>query len=507
MVSTRPRNTVQPVPRPEATPRLRSASLPGRTKRLEIALVGLLATYALAVRLVLAMQLPPWQGPDEPKHFEYIRMLLDMRQQLWSEHRLLTLADSSPAFEQQVIDSMARNHFWQYVGQPNPDPLPSSFYALWQGRGTQLHRPSLYYFAGAVVVTPLLNAPIEQQLLAVRALSAVFGALTVVLAYAAGRAAWRNDPFMGVVPAAFVAALPMNIFVGGIANVDVLATLVGGVVALGLARGVTSGFRRRDWVLVLGGLALGLATKREFVGVLPGVGLAYLLWAARQRTLRLVLIPATVAVAAIAAIAIISGALTRVAMAVSEYALNEPNQIVRMLQPPLSRDELLALLGNQWRLFVPSFWGMFGWFTTPLSSELNGLLNLVSVVCGLGLALVLVTSRGSDAGARRWLVGIYGLLIVTMTVLAFGIALSYFVPTEIPQGRQTFGVLVPIAILFAAGARAWLPASRLGTWLPALVLVVLLVLLDVAAYRQSFAPYFLERVFSAQPQPAAAQKM
>jgi 4-amino-4-deoxy-L-arabinose transferase-like glycosyltransferase len=502
MVSARPRRQVQPLRSRKANVRFRAAVRRTPHRRLELAVLGLLVAYAIAVRLVVAVQLPPWQGPDEPKHFEYVRMLLDMRQQLWSEHRLLAISDSSPAFEQQVLASMAANHFYEYVGQPNPDPPPATFYELWRGSGSELHRPSLYYFAAAAFVAPLLQAPIEQQLLAVRVFSALLGGLTVVIAYAAGRAAWPNDRFVAVVAGAFVAALPMNVFIGGVASVDNLATLVGGVVALGITRGVTAGFRRREWLLVLGGLVIGLATKREFVGVLPGIALAALLWAVRQRvTVRLpktrpLLLAATALVALGAALAIFTDLLARLADAVSAYALNEPDQIRRLLQPPVTGAELLALLGNQWRLFVPSFWGMFGWFAAPLSPGLNTLLNVVTVLCLFGLVATLLTHRGSDRAALRWLVAIYAVLILTMTVLAFGIALSYFSPTEIPQGRHIFGVLVPIAMLFAVGARAWLPSRWLGTWLPAGVLVLLLIALDVAAYRESFAPYFLDRIFS-----------
>ena len=87
-------------------------------------------------------------------------------------------------------------------------------------------------------------------------------------------------------------------------------------------------------------------------------------------------------------------------------------------------------------------------------------------------------------------------MIVTLTVLAFAIAVSYFSLSELPQGRHIFGVLVPISVLVALGMRAWLPARYLGTRVPAMVSVLLLVLLDCVAYVQSFAPYYLGRTLS-----------
>ena len=37
--------------------------------------------FAVVARGVVALTLPPWQGPDEPKHFEYVRLLVEKRGQ------------------------------------------------------------------------------------------------------------------------------------------------------------------------------------------------------------------------------------------------------------------------------------------------------------------------------------------------------------------------------------------------------------------------------------------
>src|SRR5690348_11348802 len=92
-------------------------------------LVGWITLAALLFRIVLAVTTPPWQGPDEPKHFEYVRRLIDLRDQLWSEHRLLRLEDASPDLQRQIIRSMEAHHFWRYAG-PVPTTPPDSFYDL-----------------------------------------------------------------------------------------------------------------------------------------------------------------------------------------------------------------------------------------------------------------------------------------------------------------------------------------------------------------------------------------
>jgi hypothetical protein len=280
------------------------------------------------------------------------------------------------------------------------------------------------------------------------------------------------------------------------------------------------GYSKSVLALILGGLALGLATKREFVGVLPGilVALAALLLLRRRGSLAILKwakqrLPKLVVLAAIIGFVMVAAIITPLGTSLSGYALNEPDQAERLLHPPLSSAELLSLLDLQRKAFVTSFWGMFGWFTmsefclpsasgyagllatcaSPISLGLETILKLFSVACAIGVARTLIASWKEGRRVQFWLVASYGLMIVAMTVLAFGIALSYFSPTTLPQGRQIFGALVPIAVLFAIGTRAWLPASRFGTWFPAIGIAALLILLDVSVYSQSFASHFVGR--------------
>jgi hypothetical protein len=503
MVTAPSRSRRQPLglkPPVEITGQMGPAHVRANTPSFERVAVGALVIFAVAARVLVAVQLPPWQGPDEPKHVEYVRMLVDIRGPLWTEHRLPRLEDApgyganerSPAavFERQVISSMQRHDFWTLAEQPAPEATAATFYAVWRGKGSQLNRTSVYYFLAAPLVAPVAAQPVEVQLLVLRLLSAVLGGLAVIVTYATGRVAVRHDGYVGLIAAALVATLPMNVFVGANANVDNLVTLVGGIVALGLARGVMLGFGRLEWLLVLGGAVLGLATKREFVGVWPAVGLVLVVWLVRnwRRAWRQLLLAAGSIVALVVALSSWTAAGGRLSGAVAAYALNEPDQATRLLQTPIGASKLAALLVVQWHAFFASFWGIFGWFTVPLDANVYMLLGAASLIAAGGLAIAL--TRAATPGLR-WLIALYSVMIVTLTVLAFAIAVSYFSLSELPQGRHIFGVLVPISILFALGMRAWLPARYLGTRVPAMASVLLLVLLDGVAYAQSFAPYYL----------------
>src|SRR3954454_15132831 len=69
----------------------------------ERAIVAGLVAAALALRIVAALVTTPWQQPDEPKHFEYIRLLVDLRAQLWAERRIVGVADASLPLQREII--------------------------------------------------------------------------------------------------------------------------------------------------------------------------------------------------------------------------------------------------------------------------------------------------------------------------------------------------------------------------------------------------------------------
>src|SRR5262249_16882930 len=154
--------------------------------------------------VAMALIVPPWQGPDEPKHFEYIRLLVDKRDQLWREHRLLRLDDAVPELQRAIIASMVRHHFWEYANRAVPSVPPTTFYPLWEGSSPQLkHTYSPYHFLLAPLLLPFQSAPLETQLTVVRLGSALLSALTVAVAYLAGRELVPDDRYVAVVGAAF----------------------------------------------------------------------------------------------------------------------------------------------------------------------------------------------------------------------------------------------------------------------------------------------------------------
>lgn len=474
----------------------------------ESVVVLLLFGFALGARVLLALVVPAWQGPDEPKHFEYVRVLTDKSAQLVAERRLPRVSDAYLSLETQVIASMAKNHFFEYMGGHAPEPLPGSFYDLWKGEGTQLHRPSIYYFIEAVILFPFRQDRLEVQIHLVRLVSAVLSALVVPITYLIGRELTPRERFVPTAAAAFVAALPMHAYMGGMMNPDNLLTLLGGLVALGLARGFRRGFGP-GWAVVLGALLLAVATKRASLGLVPAVLLAVAFRLARlpgrQRVgvLLSVLLPAGFLVVALSTgWAARTGLLARLTTLVSHYALNEPDQLQRVarLSPFAPKVQAMVLWQLTW--LYKSFWGVFGWFTVPLSDGLYRALDFMSALCAAGFVLWFVRevstrvwrSAATDGGRLLTAVA-YLVAIGAVTTLSVGDMIAYFAWGQIPQGRYLFVVVAPIAAIYALGASTFVPRRQIAQVAATLLWIAALVILDVGVYLTSLVPFFFRTGF------------
>jgi hypothetical protein len=384
---------------------------PGQ-RRLELLVLAALVAYALVARVVIALTLPPWQSPDEPKHFEYVRLVADRHAILWAERRLLNFSDESGQLQGRIIASLARYHYWDYVGRKTPSPLPARFVDIWPfGAHTQIHRPSLQYYLVAPALLPFLERDLETQLRLVRLTSALLSALAVAATYLAARELAPRDPFVPIASGAFVAALPMHVFIGGAVNNDNLATLFGAGWALGVAAGFRRGFTLGRWLLVLGVLILilTLATKRVGVGLIPGTLFAGTIWigSLRGRSLRIALGGLTAFALASAAL----GSLVRhglpldaILAGVTAYALNCPGQLDAALGVSLTSEQTQTLATSHLAWLFRSFWGVFGWFNLPLSPRLYLALGLASALLGLAfiawLAVQLAVQVRAPTGAR-----------------------------------------------------------------------------------------------------------
>ncbi len=395
--------------------------------------LGVILALYFGLGSLFAWQTPPWQAPDEPAHYNYVRHLAEGR----------GLPELRPGdWDAAYLDFLKANRF-----PPGADIGPIRY---------EFHQPPLYY---------LLLAPIYLaaggSLPALRLVSLAVGALAVVGVYLVGRRLFPAEPGIALGAAGVAAALPQNLAVLASVNNDALAEAVAsGLLAWGVA-GLT-GRRTWGWALAGGLLAgLGLLTKTT---VYPLVGLAVLL----------TLVPGPKAdgpgrlktFAAVAGLALLLGGwwfLRNAAVygGLDIFGLGRHDQVV-VGQPrtgPLSARLLL-----DWSLTAfRSFWLQLGWMGVPAEDWVYGLLAAVTLL-GLGGLVLLARDSGPTrpAPAAVWL-GLAAALVAAQFA-------AYNLQFYQPQGRYLFPAMAVWAVGLAAGFRRALAPELRGWWvLPALL--------------------------------------
>lgn len=388
-------------------------------------LVTILVAY-LFIGASFALLTPPWQVPDEPAHYNYIRIL--------AEERRLPVLEMGD-FPAGYLETLKAQRF------PPEMPIDPIRY--------ESHQPPLYYLMAAPVFALTRGA-----LVPLRLFSLVLGAGVILLAYAAVRGLFPRQPLLALGTAAFVAFLPQHVAMMAGVNNDSLAELILAAIVwqliLFLQAGNEEKMGRR--AALLGGLiGLGLVTKTTDYLALPLAALALgLRWrrgcAGCGRLALLIFGPA-----------LLIGLPWWVRNAVTYggldlLGLGRHNWVV-VGQPRTS--EWLAAYGaaEVARRFVQttfqSFWGQFGWMGVVLDQRIYAGLALVSGLVGLGWVLQLASTRPTFTPAQRdGLILLAGLVLLTLTSY-----LWYNLTFVQHQGRYLFPALIPIGLGVTVGLR------------------------------------------------------
>lgn len=248
----------------------------------------LCALVALANGLAWSLIVPPFQVPDENAHYAYVQQLAErgtLPKQLppgsglsQREDRtidaLLTFGivghRDNPAPEtevqQEVLDKIAR------------EDLPA------KGTGDALSatpNPPLYYALQAIPYKLVPSDKVLDKLAAMRVLSALMGAMTVLLVFMFLRELLPGTPWAWPAGSLLVAFQPLFGFMSGGVNNDGLLFLAAAGVLWGIARAFRRGLDTRGGALIGGFMAVGLVTKFTMLGLIPAALLAVLLLALR----------------------------------------------------------------------------------------------------------------------------------------------------------------------------------------------------------------------------------
>jgi 4-amino-4-deoxy-L-arabinose transferase-like glycosyltransferase len=389
-----------------------------------LTLVFILLAY-LALGTAYALQTPAWQAPDEPAHYNYIRFMVENQ--------------SLPVLEQGEYDQAYNAEFTrtpQNTASLSIDPLRYEDYA-----------PPLYY---------LLAAPIyalaDGWITAIRLLSVMLGGALVVAAYLIGAEVYPDQLEFALGGAAFVAFVPQHLAMMSAVNNDSLAELLIALTVLQALRLFRSSTMSKRRLIGLGvTLGLGLLTKATFYYTAVPIALIALVLHSRRYGLRvthyvLVFTPA-----------LLLGALwwlrnLGVYGGFDALGLARHNAIV--VGQPTTAQWLIdygagGVLQRFFTTTYRSFWGQFGWMSTPMPDREYLLLGGLSFVALIGWIGWVVARRKRQAASSGTPHG--GAWLSLWVVLAAGGYLYYNVTFVQHQGRYLFPALIPIGLAFAIG--------------------------------------------------------
>jgi Predicted membrane protein (DUF2142) len=233
---------------------------------------------------------PPFQAPDEPSHFAYVQHLAEAgslpssQESDFSEEERAALADlhhqqvrfspgtgtiSSAAQQRRLESDLARP-----LGRQSNDA------------GVAASEPPLYYALEAIPYALGSSGSLLDRLALMRLLSALMAGLTVLFAFLFLREALPAVPWAWTVGALACALAPLVGFIAGTVNPDSLLCAVCAALFYCLARAFRRGLTRGLAIAIGVVLALGLLTKLNFLGLVPGVLVAVIVLARRAARTR-----------------------------------------------------------------------------------------------------------------------------------------------------------------------------------------------------------------------------
>ena len=447
--------------------------------------LGILIVLALTRGLLYLSLFPPWVAPDEPAHFEAVRIL-------GQERRLPFAAyyESNPV-NPELSASFVTFRMWELLERPTP--------AQWLQAGNAATIPfSDYPYPGSLVTAnsyPLLphlvlspfsnwirNYDIVTELYLLRLISVLFSVAVIVIAWFITRRVFPHQPQFWLAIPAFIVFLPMYTHIFASVNSDVFAVLLSSILLLVMISFFDSGASIIKIVLVIFLVGLAVLTKRTVVFVVLWVGLtAILYWGNRRRwpakrviTLCLVITGAVGLV--IAWVIVRPDILSNTMVTMFNIHLADAPAFTSFIYQGLTPTAIAKVYVQSGLFAFITFWGNFGGATTniPWSWAYGLMIFCGLVITGAAIYLYKFFRQTKYTGTFQGYVFIIFLIGVTLSLLNSFIPVLVAGPRWGPAARYFFPVIIPIATLFFLGVWQLFPAKYrqfylLPLWLAALI--------------------------------------
>jgi 4-amino-4-deoxy-L-arabinose transferase-like glycosyltransferase len=445
------------------------------------------ALVALANGLAWSLIVPPFQVPDENAHYAYVQQVAE---RVTLPHQLPPGAGLSPR-EDQTINALLTFGIAGHRDNPAPEtevqqqllnniaaadlPATGSGDAL-----TATPNPPLYYALQTIPYKLVATGSVLDKLQAMRVLSALIGAVTVLLVFLFLRELLPGSRWAWPAGALLVAFQPLFGFMSGGVNNDDLLYLAAAGVLWAIARAFHRGLTPRRGALIGGLLGIGLVTKFTILGLVPAAALAVMLltlrsWRSeRSRSIAGAAWAVGLAVAPVGGYVLLNhfvwkrsaipGGVGSVAgINHRVFSFNEEVSHVWQLFLPHLWLKRQFTYSPFWETWFKGFVGRFGWLDYGFPAWAYDVVKYIAlVVCALAVA-ELVRRRGALRGRLDEL-SVYVLAVVGLCIVIGVQSYRFLIASNgvFEQARY----LLPLLALYAAvvalavrfGGRRWGPA-------------------------------------------------
>ncbi len=417
-------------------------------------LIVLIIVAYLAVGILYAVKTPPWQVPDEPAHYNYIKYVAE-------NYRLPVLQMGD--YPHDYLEEIKARRF---PSEMSIEPLRYEF-----------HQPPLYYVLAAVVYKLFAGG-----LLPLRLLSVLLGCCLLWVTYRIAKEVFTGHEALALGTTAFVAFVPMHIAITAAVNNDTLAELILAVILWMLVRYVKTsppglegtGGGRAEGIGRFVGLGvligLGLLTKITTLVAVPVALVAVVVregWLEQRRKstyIRCFLLLASCFLLTlpwfIRNVSVYGGLDILGMQRHDAIVVGQPRTAEWLAQLGAARFAQDFILTT-----FRSFWAQFGWMGILIDQRIYLILALLCAVVGLGLALFFATNLSTrlrtsytnskvetaftNLSRKRMALGLLALSAL-LTLLSY---FWYNLKFVQHQGRYLFPALVPLGLAFALGLR------------------------------------------------------
>lgn len=467
-------------------------------KRLPLFIWILLALFIVRA-FVYAYYVPPWQGPDEPQHYDYIHYLQ-------TEKHLPVLGVATMC--NKVRKSLNSFYFNQYTRQKNPyagkktldtterpvakiahfDPKPinKDAPAISAQRNQIIQHPPLYYVLGAVITWPFKDSSLLNSIFILRLLSALFGLGVVVLTYLAFSLIFGERSYQSYGATAFVAINPMFAHVTSIINNDSLANFLFALFLYLFTKSVIDGLDVRRGAALGAVIGLGLLTKFFFVFTLPLMLMGFLLFRSKMA------ISLTASLVSIGMPVVLSSFVY--IRNVLLYGAIQPIYRFRTLDSTAYQN--MSFFGYLFtteftKKFVISFWSNFGWIMPRYDMIYYKAASVIVFLALIGFAVYMVSLVIKKDFVKFKLLGLLSLapasLVFAISYNSFKLAKASGV-IEGVQGRYLFSFIGVIGLVLYLGLKQLLPFKK--GYAALVIMISGLLFLDISAIYYHILPYF-----------------